>query len=86
MGNVKAIPTKDGLVVAFSKHELVNLKTGGTINLNLVSGGQRVKMMFMRDTTFKKQKRQLQVIAEATQEQEKELKQDIEGLANDLAE
>lgn len=84
MGNLKAIPTKDGLVVCFSKHELAHLKGGGISTLTLVSGGQKTKMTFMRDTTFKKQKKQLQVIAEATQEQEIELKQDIEGLANDL--
>lgn len=86
MGNLKAIPTKDGLVICFNKHELTHLKTGGISVLNLVTGGERVKMQFMRDTTFKKQKKQLQVIAEATQKQETELKQDIEGIANELVE
>jgi len=84
--NVKAISTKDGLVVAFSKHELAHMKNGGMTNLNLVSGGQRVKMMFMRDTTFKKQERQLQVLTQDTAEQEAELQQDIKGLADDLSE
>ncbi len=86
MGNIKAIPTKDGLVVAFNKHELAHIKGGGMSNLTLVTGGQRVKMTFMRDTTFKKEKRRLLVIEETAQEQAKELKADIEGIANDLIE
>jgi len=42
-------------------------------------------MSFMRDTTFKKQQRQFEILAEATQEQESQLKQDIEGIADDLS-
>lgn len=84
MGNVKAIPTKDGLVVVFNKHELAHLKGGGISNLNLVSGGQNIKISFMRDTTFKRQEKRLQVIAASTEEQEAELKKDIEDISNDL--
>ena len=84
MGNLKAIATKDGLVVVMNKHELAHLKNGGMSNLTLVSGGQKVHIRFMRDTTFKAQRRQLQVLVDQTAEQEKELKDDIEGIANDL--
>lgn len=84
MGNLKAIATKEGLVVVMNKHELVHLKNGGVSNLTLISGGQKVHITFMRDTTFKAQRRQLQVLADKTAEHEQELKADIEGIANDL--
>lgn len=42
-----------GLVVSFSKHDLLSIKEGGTLHGELVNADGKTKIMFMRDSTFK---------------------------------
>ena len=68
----KAIPTKEGLVVPLNKHQLIFLKSGGIGELTLISGQQKTKMMFMRDTTFKREQKRLKALEETAEKMESE--------------
>ena len=59
-----------GLVVTFSKDDLLNIKSGGVAHGDLVGEGGKTKIMFMRDTKFKdmQQKFSKKVTEEAVRE------------------
>lgn len=42
-----------GIAVCFHKDELLSILRGATINGELVNGDGKVKLLFMRDRTFK---------------------------------
>lgn len=46
-----------GLVVSFSKHDILAIKDGGTLHGELVGPNGKTKIMFMRDNTFNELKR-----------------------------
>ena len=79
---IRAVATKQGLVITFTKHALVALKTGKYGSVDLVSGGQKLHVKFMRDKTFKEMRRNEELMVEAAKEQEKE----IADMAKELAE
>jgi len=51
---IRAVATKEGLVIVFNKHALTALKAGKFGSVDLVSGGKKLHVKFMRDNTFKR--------------------------------
>lgn len=79
---IRAIATKQGLVIVFNKHALASLKTGKYGSVDLVSGGKKLHVKFMRDTTFKKMQRDEELMIEASKNHD----QEIEDMAKELTE
>jgi len=77
---IRAVATKEGLIIIFNKSALACLKNGKHGSVDLISGGNKLHVKFMRDTTFKEMERCKELMIEADKEQQK----DIEDLAKEL--
>ncbi len=79
---IKAIATTQGLTITFNRRALLALKSGKYGSIDLVSGGTKLHLKLMRDSTFKQMQHDNEIHVATMKEQQK----DIEDLASELTE
>lgn len=55
--NIEVHQAPEGMIISMNKHALTAIKNGHVGDLNLVSGGNTLKVQLMRDTTFRRIKK-----------------------------
>lgn len=78
---IKAIATTDGLTITFNRGALLAMKKGKYGSIDLVSGGKKLHLKLMRDSTFKQMQHDKEIHVATMKEQQK----DIEDLALELS-
>lgn len=78
---IRAVATQDGLAIIFHKRALLAMKAGKYGSIDLVSGGKKLHLKLMRDSTFRQMEKDKKLQVAAVQEQQ----QGIEDLASELA-